>query len=83
MMRSGKLRAAGYDARTRRLQVELDNGSRLEYANVGEEIWRRLSTSAAAWSYYRDAIEEEYSATRLAAGAHADSNPLDDLFRKT
>ena len=90
---SGKLRVAGYDARARQLQVELDDGSRLQYANVGEEIWRKLSTSAAAWSYYRDVIEEEFSANRLTAGTASDDTPLgnnppssnpllDDLFRK-
>lgn len=83
-LHAGKLRAAGYDARERLLQVELDDGSKLQYANVGEEIWRKLSTSAAAWSYYRDVIEEEYSAKRVTAGGDPPgNNPLDGLFRKT
>ncbi len=81
---SGKLRAAGYDARTRLLQVQLDNGSMLQYSGVGEEAWRRLSTSASAWSYYRDNIEEEFTAKRISsASAPAGNNPLDDLFRKS
>ncbi|MBL8487326.1 MAG: KTSC domain-containing protein [Rhodocyclaceae bacterium] len=62
---SGKLRAIGYDAGARTLEVHLDDGTRLQYANVGGEIWRRLSGSSSAWSYYRDNIEEEYNAKRL------------------
>jgi hypothetical protein len=83
-LNSGKLRAAGYDARARLLRVQLDDGSTLEYSAVGAEIWRRLSSSAAAWSYYRDNIEEEFTARRVsdAAGTAAKKNPLDDLWNK-
>lgn len=81
---SGKLRAIGYDARARRLRVQLDDGTTLEYSGVGDEIWRRLSGSGAAWSYYRDNIDEEFTARRVSGDddAAAKTNPLDDLFRK-
>lgn len=79
---SGKLRAIGYEARERTLRVEFDDGSVIDYAGVGDEIWRRLSGSASAWSYYRDNIEEEFSGRRAAATPRMKSNPLDDLFRK-
>ncbi len=80
---AGRLRAVGYDARARLLQVQLDDGSTLQYSGVGEEIFRRLSTSASAWSYYRDNVEEEFTAKRIAsADAPAGKNPLDDLFKK-
>ncbi len=62
---SGKLRAIGYDSRARMLQVQLDDGTMLQYAGVGEEMWRRLSSSGSAWSYYRDNIEEEFTARRV------------------
>ena len=45
---SGKLRAIGYDARARMLQVQLDDGSTLQYGGVGEDTWRQLSSSGAA-----------------------------------
>lgn len=76
---SGKLRAIGYAARERILRVELDDGSVIEYANVGDEVWRRLSGSGSAWSYYRDVIEEEYAGRRVSSGGNK-VNPLDDLF---
>ena len=79
---SGRLRAIGYDARSRRLQVQLDDGSTLQYGSVGEETWRSLSSSGAAWSYYRDNIEEEFAAKRVSGSAPAAKNPLDELFRK-
>lgn len=80
---SGKLRAIGYDARQRLLQVQLDDGSTLQYRGVGEEAWRRLSTAGSAWSFYRDNIEEEFSAQRVTSAAgSAGRNPLDELFGK-
>lgn len=79
---AGKLRAIGYDASTRQLQVELDDGSSLLYRGVGEETWRRFSTSGAAWSFYRDNIEEEFAVTRAATVTPADSSALDALFGK-
>lgn len=64
------------------LQVELDDGSILQYSGVGEEVWRRLGSSGAAWSYYRDNIEEEFTAKRMPGAAAAKKNPLDYLFGK-
>ena len=78
---AGKLRAIGYDPRERTLRVELDDGSAIDYLGVGNEVWRKLSTSAAAWSYYRDNIEEEFSSRRAVATQKSKSNPLDDLFK--
>jgi hypothetical protein len=79
---SGRLRAIGYDASARMLQVQLADGSTLQYGAVGEETWRSLSSSGAAWSYYRDNIEEEFAAKRVSGNAPAGKNPLDELFRK-
>lgn len=77
---AGKLCAIGYDARARILQVQLDDGTMLQYGGVGEDTWRRLSTSGSAWSFYRDNIEEEFAAKRVSAHAPAGKNPLDELF---
>lgn len=77
---SGKLRAIGYDARARILQVQLDNGDTLQYSGVGDDVWRRLSNSGAAWSYYRDNVEEEFTVKKVSGSAPAAKNPLDDLF---
>lgn len=79
---SGKLRAVGYEQRSRTLRVELDDGSLIDYANVGDEVWRRLASSASAWSYYRDVVEEEFSGRRATASPQKQANPLDELFKK-
>jgi len=79
---AGKLRAIGYDTSKRTLRVELDDGSALEYANVGESIWRNFKGASAQWSYYRDNIEEEFTATRVSNSlSSGGKNPLDDLFK--
>lgn len=77
---SGKLRAIGYDPRARILQVQLDNGDTLQYLGVGEDLWRRLSSSGAAWSFFRDNIEEEFTAKKVSSHAPTGKNPLDELF---
>lgn len=80
---SGKLRAIGYDAGKRVLRVELEDGSALEYVNVGESIWRNFKNASTQWSYYRDNIEEEFTAQRASGNPTvAGKNPLDDLFTK-
>jgi hypothetical protein len=78
---AGKLRAIGYDQRERILRVEFDDGTAIDYAGVGSEIWRRLSTSGAAWSFYRDNIEEEFAGTRSTVRKESKRSELDDLFR--
>ncbi len=80
---SGKLRAIGYDRSARILQVKFDNGDTLQYTGIGPEIWQRLSTTASAWSYYRDNIEEEFIGKRVSSSPPswtAGKNPLDGLF---
>jgi KTSC domain len=77
---SGKLRAIGYDEGKRVLRVQLDDGTLIEYAGVGREAWQRLSTTASAWSYYRDNIEEEFAAKRVSGDGAPKANPLDKLF---
>lgn len=61
----GKLRAIGYDAPSHTLRIEFDDRKLVEYAGVPNETWRRLSTAGSMWSYFRDNIEDEYSAKRV------------------
>jgi len=58
------LRAAGYDERDRKLVVETTAGT-FEYANVSPEIYRRLMSSPSPASYFKDAIEEEFTPRRV------------------
>jgi len=58
------LKAAGYDERDRKLVIETTSGT-FEYANVPPEIYRRLMSSPSPASYYKDAIEEEFTPRRV------------------
>lgn len=91
---SGRLRGLGYDEKARCLRIELDSGEQLEYDGITREMWVRLSSSTAPWSYYCDNIRDELTprpvaamaADRRPAGADfsaapAKKNPLDDLFK--
>ena len=53
---------------------------RVDYANVGSEVWRRFSTSGSAWSFYRDNIEEDFAGTRGRAQVASKRAELDALF---
>lgn len=61
---AGNLRAIGYDAARRVLVAELTSGT-FEYSGVSAETYRRLASSASAWSFFRDNIEEDYPAKRI------------------
>lgn len=78
---AGKLRAIGYDARARQLRVELDDGTAIDYSGVSADVWRKLSTSGSAWSYYRDNIEEDYTGKASRVRRESERKALDDLFR--
>lgn len=58
------LKAAGYDERNRKLVIEMTTGT-FEYANVSPEVYRRLMSSPTPASYYKDAIEEEFTPRRI------------------
>jgi hypothetical protein len=77
---AGKLRAIGYDTKERILRVEFDDGSAIDYSGVGSEVWKRFSTSGAAWSFYRDNIEEEFAGKRGRAAVANQRAELDALF---
>ncbi|NEX61641.1 KTSC domain-containing protein [Noviherbaspirillum galbum] len=80
---AGKLRAIGYDARERVLRVEFDDGTAIDHTGVGNELWRRFSTSGAAWSFYRDNIEEEFAGRKGRVKPQGKPSGLDDLFKGT
>lgn len=64
-IRRGGIRSAGYDRSGRILEIEFDNGSIVQHSGVGEEIARRFLSSSSPTSYYKDAIEDEFTARRI------------------
>lgn len=62
---SGNIRAVGYDARSRMLEIEFSSGSIVQYSGVSDEVHRRLLNSPSPGSYFRDSIEENFSSKRV------------------
>lgn len=62
---SDKIRSIGYDARNQVLEIEFSDGKIVQYAGVPSEVHRRLMAAPTIVSYFRDNIEDEYSAKRL------------------
>jgi YD repeat-containing protein len=62
---AGNIRAVGYDARSRMLEIEFSSGSIVQYSGVSDEVHRRLLSSSSPGSYFRDQIEENFSSKRV------------------
>ena len=62
---SSKIRAVGYDSKSRVLEVELRDGTVLAYSGVSQEVHRQFMNAPSPTSYYEDKIADEFSARRL------------------
>lgn len=62
---SSRVRSVGYDEKNQILEVELSNGSVLQYSKVSPEVHRRFMAAPNPTSFYDDRIAEEYSARRV------------------
>jgi len=83
LLHTDRLRAAGYDARERLLEVEFANGDVLVYVGVPDEVARRFFASPNPAAFWEDRIAEEYPARRAANATADDARArLDALFGK-
>jgi len=64
-LNASNIRSAGYDARSRVLEIEFSNGGITQYTGVSEEIYRRLMNAPSPGSYFQDEIEESFNAKRV------------------
>ena len=62
---SGTIRSIGFDERNRVLEVEFSDGKVVQYGGVSAEIHRRLVNAPSIVSYFRDNIEESFTAKRI------------------
>jgi hypothetical protein len=60
-----RIRSVGYDASSQTVEVEFTSGSIVQYSRVSPEVHRRLMNSPSPGSYFKDNIEEEYTARRM------------------
>ena len=62
---SSSIRSVGYDPKTQALEVEFSSGSIVQYERVSAEVHRRFLAAPSPASYFRDQIEESYTARRI------------------
>jgi hypothetical protein len=62
---SSSIRSVGYDERNRMLEIEFSDGRIMQYSAVSAEIHRRLMSAPSMVSYFRDNIEESFTAKRV------------------
>ena len=62
---ASNIRSAGYDARSRVLEIEFSNGGITQYSGGSEEVYRRLMNAPSPGSYFRDEIEESFTGKRV------------------
>ena len=62
---SSSIRSIGYDERNRVLEVEFNDGRVNQYSGVSAEVHRRLISAPSIVSYFRDNVEESFTAKRL------------------
>jgi hypothetical protein len=62
---SSSIRSVGYDERDRVLEVEFNDGRISQYSGVSAEVHRRLISAPSIVSYFRDNVEESFTAKRL------------------
>lgn len=62
---SGSIRSIGYDERNRLLEIEFSDGKIVQYTGVSAEIHRRLVNAPSIVSYFRDNVEESFTAKRI------------------
>ena len=62
---SSSIRSIGFDERNRVLEVEFNDGRINQYSGVSAEIHRRLMSAPSIVSYFRDNVEESFTANRI------------------
>lgn len=62
---SSSIRSVGYDDRNRVLEVEFSDGRVTQYSGVSAEVHRRLMGAPSIVSYFRDNVEESFTARRV------------------
>ncbi|TAG01418.1 MAG: KTSC domain-containing protein [Betaproteobacteria bacterium] len=82
-LRAGKLTSAGYDERSRVMEIELANGDVFEYKGVSPELFRQLTGAPSPTSFFKDKVDEQFSGKRLAKSSKSSAaDAFDWLFGK-
>jgi len=64
-LNASNIRSAGYDSRSRVLEIEFSSGGIFQYSGVSDEVYRRLMNAPSQGSFFRDEIEESFTGKRI------------------
>lgn len=62
---SSKIRAVGYDPKSKTLEVEFSDGKLLSYRGVSQEVHRQFMAAPSATSFFEDKIDESFPSNRI------------------
>lgn len=62
---ASKIRSAGYDEKTRTLELEFSDGRIVAYSGVSSEIHRGFMSAPSPVSYFEDKIAEDFTSRRI------------------
>jgi inorganic triphosphatase YgiF len=80
-LHGGKLKAASYDEKEQRLELEFVDGKRRAFKAVQREVFNRLCAAPNPASFFEDRIADEYPQEALGTqGTQTARKRLDDLF---
>ena len=64
-VKSDKVRAVGYDPKSRVMEVQLRDGTVLAYSGVSQEVHRQFMNAPSPSSYYEDKIADDFPSRRV------------------
>ncbi|MBI2313272.1 MAG: KTSC domain-containing protein [Betaproteobacteria bacterium] len=62
---ASNIRSVGYEPASQTLEVEFSNGAVCQYSRVSQDLYRRFMNATSPGSFFKDNIEEDYSAKRV------------------
>ncbi|MGH8753818.1 MAG: KTSC domain-containing protein [Burkholderiales bacterium] len=62
---SSTIRSVGYEPNSQTLEIEFTSGSIYQYSRVSPEIHRKLMAAPTIGSYFKNIIEDEFTAKRI------------------
>ncbi|GGJ50498.1 KTSC domain-containing protein [Deinococcus roseus] len=72
---SSVIKSAGYDARTRVLEIELHNASVYRYYDVDEEAYQQLLEAPSKGTHLNQVIKPNYIYNEVTSDLKEDENP--------
>ena len=62
---SSTIRSVGYEPNSQTLEIEFTSGSIYQYSQVSPEIHRKLMAAPTIGSFFKNNIEDEFTAKRI------------------